>query len=49
MRGMKSGLNPSVSEVGRSAALMLGAALLAALILSRLPTLRDFIRRNSPL
>lgn len=46
---MKSGLLPSVSEVGRSAVLMVGAALLAALILSRLPTLRDFVRRNSPI
>jgi hypothetical protein len=46
---MKSGLLPSASEVTRSAALMIGAALLAALILSRLPTLRDYIRANSPL
>lgn len=38
------GLIPSPVEVGREALIVLGGAVLAALILSQVPALRDWIK-----
>ncbi len=43
---MKSIL-PSGPEVMREAVILIGGAILAAIILSQLPALRDYINRNT--
>jgi len=43
------GVIPTVPEVLREAIIVMAGALLAALILSRLPTVRDYIKANTAL
>ena len=38
---------PSWSEIGRETVIIMAGALLAAVILSRLPAVREFIQRNT--
>jgi hypothetical protein len=38
---------PSASEIARETVIIMAGALLAALILSRLPAVRDFIQKNT--
>jgi hypothetical protein len=38
---------PSLPEIGRETLIIMAGALLAALILSRLPAVRDFIQKNT--
>jgi hypothetical protein len=38
---------PSWQEIGRETIIIMAGALLAALILSRMPTVRDFIQKNT--
>lgn len=41
------GVIPSWTEIGRETVIIMAGALLAALILSRLPAVRDFIQKNT--
>lgn len=41
---MKTGLIPSIPEVGREALIVLGGALLAAFIVGKFPKLREWIK-----
>lgn len=44
---MSKGIIPTAPEVARETLTLLAGALIAALIVSRVPALREFIRRNS--
>lgn len=41
------GIIPSWQEIGRETIIIMAGALVAALILSRLPTVRNFIQSNT--
>ncbi|WP_137860555.1 hypothetical protein [Variovorax sp. 3P27G3] len=41
------GVIPSWTEIGRETVIIMAGALLAAVILSRLPAVRDFIQKNT--
>jgi hypothetical protein len=41
------GVIPSWAEIGRETVIIMAGALLAAVILSRLPAVRDFIQKNT--
>lgn len=43
---MKKGLIPSPPEIGREAIIVIGGALLAALIIGNIPPVRDWIKRQ---
>lgn len=38
---------PSVAEIGRETIIIMAGALIAALILSRLPAVKNFIQKNT--
>lgn len=38
---------PSLSEIGRETIIIMAGALIAALIMSRLPALRQFVQQNT--
>ncbi|MES2249207.1 MAG: hypothetical protein V4645_18145 [Pseudomonadota bacterium] len=38
---------PTLPEIGRETLIIMAGALIAALVLSRLPTVRDFIQKNT--
>ena len=42
-----SGVIPSAGEIGRETIIIMAGALLAALILSQLPAVRNFIQSNT--
>ena len=44
---MSKGVIPTAPEVVRETLTLLAGALLAAFIVSRVPALREFVRRNS--
>lgn len=43
---MKTGMIPSIPEFGREAIIVIGGALIAAFVLSRLPAVRAYIQQN---
>lgn len=44
---MKTGLIPSTPEFFREALIVIGGAVIAALVLSKLPELKAFIQKNT--
>lgn len=44
---MKTAIIPTLPEFGREAIIVMGGAILAALILSQFPQIRNFIAKNT--